>query len=129
MQIDRRPFLKLSGGASGAALVLASAFGGQATTGSTGAPGSMTDDIVPISLDERRARIEKARQLMIENGIEAIYLDSGSNLFYFTVCDGGRLSGCSRLKVLDVKVGDRRSSSGHPDPADCWLTETSMPSN
>ena len=84
MQIDRRAFLKLSGGVSGAALVPASAFGGQAATGSTGVPGSMTDDIVPISLDERRARIEQARQLMIEEGIEAIYLDSGSNLFYFT---------------------------------------------
>jgi Xaa-Pro dipeptidase len=44
----------------------------------------MTDGIVPISEDERWARIEKARKLMIDEGIDAIYVESGSSLFYYT---------------------------------------------
>lgn len=44
----------------------------------------MTDGIVPISLDERRARIEKARRLMRDNKIDAIYIEPGSSMFYYT---------------------------------------------
>jgi len=44
----------------------------------------MTGDVAPISLDERRARLEKARRLMRENRIEAIYLEPGASMFYFT---------------------------------------------
>ncbi len=38
----------------------------------------------PISDDERRARIEKARRLMTENGIDAVFLEGGTSMFYFT---------------------------------------------
>ena len=38
---------------------------------------------VPISEDERRARIEKARRLMAENGIGAIVLEPGTSMTYF----------------------------------------------
>src|SRR5258707_562015 len=44
----------------------------------------MTDGIQPITADERLARIEKARRLMRENKLDAIFLDGGSSLFYFT---------------------------------------------
>ena len=44
----------------------------------------MTGGIQPITDDERRARIEKARRLMRENKIGAIVLEGGSSLFYFT---------------------------------------------
>lgn len=44
----------------------------------------MTDDIKPISVDERKARIEKAQRLMRENKIEAIVLDCGTSMKYFT---------------------------------------------
>jgi Xaa-Pro dipeptidase len=44
----------------------------------------MTDGIQPITDDERRARMEKARRLMRENKLGAIFLESGSSLFYFT---------------------------------------------
>jgi len=44
----------------------------------------MTADVVPISDEERKERIEKARSLMSENNIAAIYLEGGSSLFYFT---------------------------------------------
>jgi len=40
--------------------------------------------VSPISDEERRARIEKARRLMAENRIAAILLEPGPSLFYFT---------------------------------------------
>ena len=44
----------------------------------------MTADVKPITADERAARIEKARQLMVDNKISAIYLEGGSSMFYYT---------------------------------------------
>jgi Xaa-Pro dipeptidase len=44
----------------------------------------MTDGVVPISLDERRGRIEKARRLMRENKIDALFIEPGSSMFYYT---------------------------------------------
>ncbi len=44
----------------------------------------MTDDVVPITLQERLARIEKAQRLLIENKIDALLLDSGTSMQYFT---------------------------------------------
>ncbi|HKP45170.1 MAG TPA: Xaa-Pro peptidase family protein [Pyrinomonadaceae bacterium] len=44
----------------------------------------MTDDVTPITLEERRARIEKAKRLMREQRIDAIYIEPGSSMFYFT---------------------------------------------
>ena len=45
---------------------------------------SMIADVVPINLQEREARIEKARGLLSENKIEALILDCGTSLQYFT---------------------------------------------
>ncbi len=47
----------------------------------------MTGDIKPISVDERRGRLDKARRLMRENGYQAMFLDVGSGLRYFTGID------------------------------------------
>jgi len=44
----------------------------------------MTTGIQPITADERAGRIEKARRLMAENKLDAIYLEGGSSMFYFT---------------------------------------------
>src|SRR5262249_3242295 len=44
----------------------------------------MTAGIVPISDDERKARIAKAQRLMTEQKIDALYLEPGSSMFYFT---------------------------------------------
>ena len=44
----------------------------------------MTEGVVPITLDERRGRIAKAQRLMREQRIDAIYLEPGSSMFYFT---------------------------------------------
>jgi Xaa-Pro dipeptidase len=45
---------------------------------------AMTGGITPITDDERRARIEKAKRLMAENRIDAVFLEPGSSLFYYT---------------------------------------------
>jgi Xaa-Pro dipeptidase len=50
----------------------------------------MTEGISPITVEERRGRIKKARALMAENDIAAIYLEAGSGLFYFTGVRWGR---------------------------------------
>ena len=41
-------------------------------------------EVVPISGAERLARIEKARKLMTDNGISAIFIEGGTSMFYFT---------------------------------------------
>jgi Xaa-Pro dipeptidase len=40
--------------------------------------------VAPIGDDERRARIEKARRLMTENKIDALFLEGGTSMYYFT---------------------------------------------
>jgi Xaa-Pro dipeptidase len=45
---------------------------------------SMRDQAKPITNDERRARIEKARRLMADHKIDAIALGGGTSLVYFT---------------------------------------------
>ena len=44
----------------------------------------MTDGVQPITPDERRARIEKARRLMAAQKIGAIFMERGTTMFYFT---------------------------------------------
>ena len=44
----------------------------------------MTEGIQPITDDERRARVEKARRLMRQNQIDALVCEGGSSMFYYT---------------------------------------------
>ncbi len=58
---------------------------------------SMTSAATPITADERRARVERARQLMAEHKIDAIMLTQGTSLVYFTAIrwgGGERLTAC-----------------------------------
>jgi Xaa-Pro dipeptidase len=50
----------------------------------------MTEGISPITVQERQGRIDKARALMAQNGIDALYLEAGSSLFFFTGVKWGR---------------------------------------
>lgn len=45
---------------------------------------SMKSQATPITVDERRGRIEKARRLMRDNGIDALMLTGGTSMEYFT---------------------------------------------
>jgi Xaa-Pro dipeptidase len=102
MGMDRRDFLKLSVGA-GAAFTAVSCTPQKESTPSGSNQSAfpelspMTDGIVPISDEERLERIEKARRLMVENGIQAIYIESGTSMFYFT---GVRWGSSERMFAL-----------------------------
>jgi Xaa-Pro dipeptidase len=50
----------------------------------------MTGDVVPIGRAEYQARIDKARRLMGEHGIGALFIEPGASLTYFTGVRWGR---------------------------------------
>ena len=81
-KINKRDFLKMSGAAAGVAVVGACSQGGMES--SRTALRSILDDAIPIGVEERLARIEKAQQLMGEYGIDAILLEPGSAMLYFS---------------------------------------------
>ncbi len=86
MCTDRRDFLRRSAGIAGLAFAAAPELLAQRADAPTALRQlkKMTDGIVPISDDERRARIERARRLMAEHKLDAIYLEPGTSMFYFT---------------------------------------------
>jgi Xaa-Pro dipeptidase len=49
-----------------------------------GAVKAMRDRIKPIAADEYQARQENARRLMRENGLDAVFVEGGTSLAYFT---------------------------------------------
>src|SRR6184192_1436788 len=95
MCTDRRDFLRLSVGVAGATLL-----GSRVSFADTedlaviqqqqDLPDvirnlrRMISDVVPITNDERKARIAKAQRLMAEQKIDAIYIESGTTMYYFT---------------------------------------------
>jgi Xaa-Pro dipeptidase len=90
MSLKRRDFIRLSAGsaaATGSLLYGMSSFAAPQPA-IKGSPlddlKSMMDDVVPISVQEREARIEKAQRLMTENKIAALILDAGTSMEYFT---------------------------------------------
>ncbi|MFH1763604.1 MAG: aminopeptidase P family N-terminal domain-containing protein [Gemmatimonadota bacterium] len=45
---------------------------------------SRAHEVIPISVEERMGRIEKARRLMVAGGMDALMLTGGTSLVYFT---------------------------------------------
>lgn len=89
---SRRRFLQTS--ALGAAALPAAMLGGNANAAEATEAGlklpksilalqPVTSKVVPISDDERRARMARAQQLMGQNGMDAIFVDAGTTLDYF----------------------------------------------
>lgn len=109
--IDRRSFLSLAAGmtvSGGAVLAAQGRNRGQAPLSEASIPPSlaaltsMRDQARPITNDERRARVERARRLMAERKIDALILSGGTSLVYFTNIrwgGGERLFAC----VIPVK--------------------------
>ena len=108
MCTDRRDFLRRSAAVAGAGLL------GSVVRAETVEPErspqhdlpesirklpKMADGIVPISLDERRARIETARRLMRQNRINAIYIEPGATMFYYS---GMRWSTSERMFAMVI---------------------------
>jgi len=86
--MDRRRFVRRSGGLVGAALI-APRLAESKVASATQQPGPLASlqplpPVPPITEAERRGRIEKARKLMSENGIDAMFLEGGTSMFYFT---------------------------------------------
>lgn len=63
--------------------------GGGAVPPSLAALTSMKSQATPISVDERKGRLEKARKLMVDNKIDALMLAGGTSLVYFTGMNWG----------------------------------------
>jgi Xaa-Pro dipeptidase len=78
--MNKREFLKLSSAVSLAGLLPQ----GVAFAASTDELNNITGDALPIGVDERRARVAKAQRLLAEHEIDALVLEAGSALVYFT---------------------------------------------
>ena len=61
----------------------------------------MKDGVVPISVEERKARLERARRLMAEHKLDALMLTGGTSMQYFT---GMRWGNSERLTCAIVPV-------------------------
>lgn len=62
---------------------------------------SMRGQATPITTNERRARIDRARRLMADNALDAIVLAGGTSLAYFT---GIRWGTSERLFAIVLPV-------------------------
>ncbi|HLA68949.1 MAG TPA: Xaa-Pro peptidase family protein [Bacteroidota bacterium] len=81
---NRRDFLLTSAGVAGASLIPSTGFAEPADLPeSIRSLNPMPDDVVPISDNERLARIGKAQRLMEENKIDAIVMEGGTSMRYF----------------------------------------------
>jgi len=94
--VNRRTFLRTSAIAGAPALFLRRALAAPESPlpASIAALTSMRDRAKPITNDERRARIDKARRIMAAEKIGALVLTGGASLAYFTNI---RWSGGERL--------------------------------
>jgi len=82
MNISKREFLKLSG--TSAALAALGSSPGRAESIRPAPLKSIVDDAEPISVDERIERVKKAQELMVEHDIDAILIEPGSAMLYFS---------------------------------------------
>jgi Xaa-Pro dipeptidase len=110
MCTDRRDFLRASAGLMGAALLgpnfsFADTSDVDQIQQRIDVPDviknlrKMTAGVVPITKEEREARIAKAQRLMTEQKLDAIYLEPGASMFYFT---GMRWSTSERMFALVI---------------------------
>lgn len=85
MPLKRRDFINISAMAAATGLVsgISSCNAGEKDTPHSNLS-SMLVGVKPISVEERKSRVEKAQRLMSEQKIEALVLDSGTSLGYFT---------------------------------------------
>ena len=115
MPISKREFLKISGLTAGIAGL--SAAGLTACSSSPDPDGndgdgtgleSLTGDVQPIGVDERLSRIAKAQMLMVDAGIDAIVLEPGSAMLYFSGVSwrrSERLTACTNMLMIFHSLG------------------------
>jgi Xaa-Pro dipeptidase len=108
--LSRRSFLSITGAAAAFSTTGLSAQRGRSAEPSGPLPpsiaalASMRSRATPITVEERRGRIERARKLMADNKLDAIVLAGGTSLLYFT---GIRWGNSERLTAVIIpKVGN-----------------------
>ena len=108
--LSRRSFILVTGAAAGLSTDVFAQRGRESAAPagplppSIAALTSMRDRAKPITVEERRARIERAKQIMAEQKIDAIILAGGTSLNYFT---GIRWGNSERLTAVIIpKVGN-----------------------
>ncbi|WP_218331089.1 M24 family metallopeptidase [Hydrotalea lipotrueae] len=88
MSIERRKFLKYSAGSAASISFFSGIIAFTKKTEYNDPDWSqlhnMTGNVKPITVAERQQRIAKAQQLMASNQIQALILDAGTSLNYFT---------------------------------------------
>jgi Xaa-Pro dipeptidase len=94
--MNRREFLGAAAVGAGAAAVGCSPAPAPLPTADSDVPQairalkSMRDGIAPISVDERKARIARAQQLMAEQKIDAIFMEGTKSAFYYADIQWGQ---------------------------------------
>lgn len=95
--MNRRNFLRTTGIVSTVALTSTQLFAGPNSKHETekkyidpATVKKLRDRIKPITKEERAARLEQARKLMAENNMDAIFMEGGTSLDYFTGIHWGR---------------------------------------
>lgn len=86
MSIKRRDFLQLTSATAATGFVASFGNAAKASPASS-TPNNAANrlaDVQPITAEERKQRIAKVQQLMQEQQINALILDSGTSLLYFT---------------------------------------------
>jgi Xaa-Pro dipeptidase len=81
--ISRRQFLKI-GGLTVALSGFVGRLFGQNQAAQAGGLKNMVGDVKPLTAEDYAARLDKARRLMAANKIDALFLEGGINLQYFT---------------------------------------------
>ncbi len=87
MSLKRRDFLQLSALTAGTAMISglqSCKTGTEKSVSAIDSLQSITKDVVPITLKEREERIAKAQKLLVEQKMQALILDAGTSLLYFT---------------------------------------------
>ena len=137
--LSRRSFMWLTGAAAGLSVTRVSAQRGRSPGGdvasaalapSIAALTSMRDRARPITVDERRVRIERARKIMAEQNVDAIVLAGGTSLLYFT---GIRWGNSERLFAVVIPKtgnpyvvcpGSKKIGHANNSHSDRWCTPT-----
>src|SRR4029450_9937465 len=112
--LTRRCFLSLTAASYGLSVAHLSAQRGRGSAESAGplppsimALPPMRNRAKPITVDERRGRIERAKKLMAEQKLDAIVLAGGTSLVYFTGMGWG---GSERLVAVGLPRAGQRLS-------------------
>lgn len=101
MSLARRTFLKAFAASAGAGFALSGGPSHASVKKAPDALGPITGEVTPITVAERQGRVAKAQDLMKRQGLQALLLEPGSAMFYFTGIEWRR---SERLTAVVIPV-------------------------